>query len=147
VTEFVGYLSAYRHAGGNAMAMGLLGAMIALWATFAPCFLWIFAGAPYIEWLTAQPRLRGALSAITAAVVGVILNLAVWFALHVFFAQVELTPYGPLQLWVPVPSSVSLAAIGLTMFSAYLLLYRHLSLLTVLAAAGLASLGIRALGI
>ena len=64
-----------------------LGAFVALWATFVPCFLWIIAGAPYIEWITKQPRLKGALAAITAAVVGVILNLAIWFALHVFFAR------------------------------------------------------------
>ena len=68
VTEFVGYLAAYDHGTGPALAMGLLGAFVALWATFAPCFLWIFAGAPYIEWINAQPRLRGALNAITAAV-------------------------------------------------------------------------------
>ena len=90
VTEFVGYLSAYRNGGGPALIMGLLGAFVALWATFAPCFLWIFAGAPYIEWITKQPRLKGALAGITAAVVGVILNLAIWFALHVFFAKVTL---------------------------------------------------------
>ncbi len=96
VTEFVGYLSAYRHGGEPVVLMGLLGAFVALWATFAPCFLWIFAGAPYIAWMNTQPRLKGALTAITAAVVGVILNLAIWFALHVFFAKVTLEEVGPL---------------------------------------------------
>ena len=85
VTEFVGYLAAYRHGGGMDWIAGLCGAVVALWATFAPCFLWIFAGAPYIEWLNEQPKLKGALAAITAAVVGVILNLAIWFGLHVLF--------------------------------------------------------------
>ena len=66
-----------------------MGALVTLWVTFAPCFLWIFVGAPYIDWIGAQARLRGALTAITAAVVGVILNLSIWFALHVFFASVE----------------------------------------------------------
>lgn len=75
VTEFVGFLSAFRHGGEPVLLQGLLGAFVALWATFAPCFLWIFAGAPYIAWITHQPRLRGALTCITAAVVGVILNL------------------------------------------------------------------------
>ena len=90
VTEFVGYMAAYQQGGQSAWMAGVAGALVALWATFAPCFLWIFAGAPYIDWINAQPRLRGALSAITAAVVGVILNLALWFALHVFFASVTL---------------------------------------------------------
>ena len=71
--------------------MGVLGALVTLWATFAPCFLWIFAGAPYIERLNAEPRLKSALAAVTAAVVGVILNLTVWFALHVLFATRQRT--------------------------------------------------------
>ena len=95
VTEFVGFLAAHRHGGGNPWAMGVLGALVTLWATFAPCFLWIFAGAPYIERLNAEPRLKAALAAVTAAVVGVILNLTVWFALHVLFATVTETWAGP----------------------------------------------------
>ena len=92
VTEFVGFLAAHRHGGGNPWVMGVLGALVTLWATFAPCFLWIFAGAPYIERLNAEPRLKSALAAVTAAVVGVILNLTVWFALHVLFASVGEQP-------------------------------------------------------
>jgi chromate transporter len=139
VTEFVGYLAAARHAGGPAALYGLLGAMVALWATFAPCFLWIFAGAPYIEWITQQPRLKGALTAITAAVVGVILNLAVWFALHVFFGTVTLTTTGPLQLWMPDFATLDWRVLALAFASGYLLLWRHWSIPSVLAiAAGLA---------
>ncbi|MCK5495301.1 MAG: chromate efflux transporter, partial [Hyphomicrobiaceae bacterium] len=78
VTEFVGYIAALRFGGGEPILMGLLGALVTLWATFAPCFLWIFVGAPYIEWLTGAPRLASALRTVTAAVVGVILNLSVW---------------------------------------------------------------------
>ena len=78
-----------------------LGAAITLWATFAPCFLWIFVGAPYVERLSTNPRLASALSGVTAAVVGVILNLSLWFALHVFFAKVEVVRHGPLRLWLP----------------------------------------------
>ena len=95
VTEFVGFLTAF-HAGG--LAYGITGAVVALWATFIPCFLWIFVGAPYIEWLTDQPRLRGALAAIMAAVVGVIANLFLWFVLHILFTDLTIQHYGPVSL-------------------------------------------------
>lgn len=86
VTQFVGFLAAFRAPAPFAPLMaGLLGAGMTLWVTFAPCFLWIFAGAPFIARLEAEPRLRGALAAISAAVVGVIANLTLWFALHVLF--------------------------------------------------------------
>lgn len=141
VTQFVGYLAAYQHAGGPALAMGLLGALVALWATFAPCFLWIFAGAPYIEWIIAQPRLKGALSAITAAVVGVILNLAVWFGLHVFFGKVDHIVAGPLTLWLPDVTTLDWRVVTIASISAYLLLWRHAGIAWTLAiAAGLALL-------
>jgi len=139
VTEFVGYLAAYQQAGGGAWGLGIAGALVALWATFAPCFLWIFAGAPYIEWISDQPRLKGALSGITAAVVGVVLNLSVWFALHVFFGKVELVKSGPLTLWTPEWASLDWRVIALAVLSAYLMLGRHWGIPLVLAiAAGLA---------
>ena len=94
VTEFVAFVAAYRDGG---ILLGVIGALIALWVTFVPCFLWIFAGAPYIEWIAAQPRLNGALSAITAAVVGVIFNLSLWFSLHVLFFEVAETKIGLLN--------------------------------------------------
>jgi chromate transporter len=123
--------------------MGALGATIALWATFAPCFLWIFAGAPYIEWINAQPRLKGALSGITAAVVGVILNLAVWFALHVFFRQVTLETAGPLQVWTPALRTLDWWVVLLSVVSGYLLLVRHWSIGSVLAVSGALALLVR----
>ena len=135
VTEFVGYLAAYRNGGGDPVVMGLLGAFVALWATFTPCFLWIFAGAPYIEWITGQPKLRGALAAITAAVVGVILNLAVWFALHVFFRSVTQHPVGPLNLWLPDLATLDWRVVALAVLSGWLLLARHWSIPAVLATA------------
>lgn len=135
VTEFVGYVAAYKHGGAPAWLMALLGAMITLWATFAPCFLWIFAGAPYIEWINAQPRLKGALSGITAAVVGVILNLALWFALHVFFTTVERLDAGPLHLWTPNLETLDWRVVLLTIISGYLLLWRHWRIPSVLALA------------
>lgn len=147
VTEFVGYLSAYRNGGGPAIALGMLGAFVALWATFAPCFLWIFAGAPYIEWITNQPRLKGALAGITAAVVGVILNLAIWFAIHVFFAKVTLIEFGPLKLWTPTLSSLDCRVVALSALSAILLLKQHWSIPSVLGAASTLALIIRFLGI
>jgi chromate transporter len=114
VTEFVGILAAWHHGNGPPLLMGVLGALVTLWATFAPCFLWIFAGAPYIERLTHEPKLSGALRAVTAAVVGVILNLTVWFALHVLFAEVDQVAAGWFSVSVPVLSTFQpvLAALG-----------------------------------
>lgn len=130
VTEFVGFLAGAQ-AGGT--GYGIAAAVVTLWVTFAPCFLWIFAGAPYIEWISAQPRLTGALSAITAAVVGVILNLSLWFALNVFFAEVSRESLGPLQLWTPTLSTLSWPALLLACLAGYLLLWRKLDLLKVIA--------------
>jgi chromate transporter len=127
VTEYVGFLTGYRwgDVGGASWKAGVIGAAIALWATFAPCFMWIFVGAPYIEWINQQPRLKGALTAITAAVVGVILNLAVWFGLHVLFEKVTLIEAGYLRLWTPTLASIDWRVVVLSGLSAYLLLQRH----------------------
>jgi chromate transporter len=90
VLQFVGFLAAYRAPGAlDPLLAGCLGALLTTWVTFAPCFLWIFAGAPYIEALRGNTAISSALSAITAAVVGVIMNLALWFALHVVFREVR----------------------------------------------------------
>jgi chromate transporter len=136
VTEFVGFLAAHRHGGGNPWAMGALGALVTLWATFAPCFLWIFAGAPYIERLNAESRLKAALAAVTAAVVGVILNLTVWFALHVLFGTVSEVWAGPLRLHVPSPSSISLPALLLTGVAIVLLFVLHRGIAATLSVCG-----------
>ena len=134
VTEFVGYLAGYG-AGGPVLAV--LAALMTLWVTFVPCFLWIFAGAPYLDWIGSRPRLASALSAITAAVVGVILNLSVWFALHVFFGETTMTRFGPLNLLWPEPSTIDLGAAALAAMSAILLFRFHLSLPIVLCVAAL----------
>ncbi len=136
VTEFVGFLAAHRHGGGNPWVMGVLGALVTLWATFAPCFLWIFAGAPYIERLNAEPRLKAALAAVTAAVVGVILNLTVWFALHVLFASVTERFAGPLRLHAPDLASISWPALLLSGVAIVLLFVLHRGVLTTLAVCG-----------
>lgn len=140
VTEFVSVVTAYRHGGGMPVLMGVLGAVVSLWATFAPCFLWIFAGAPYIEWLNEQPRLRSALSAVTAAVVGVILNLSVWFALHVMFAEVRQWAIWPLSVSMPLISSVIWEQIALSAVSLAVLLGLKRGVLTTLAVASALSL-------
>lgn len=139
VTEFVGAIAAARSAGEVDLALALAGAAVTLWATFVPCFLWIFTGAPFLERLTAMPRLQAALGGVTAAVVGVILNLSVWFALHVLFMRVTEVRLWPLTLDVPELASLDWLAAALTAVAAVLLLVRHHSILTTLAvAAGLA---------
>jgi chromate transporter len=146
VTEFVGYTAAHRLGGGAPVAMGILGALVTLWATFAPCFLWIFAGAPYIERLTAAPRLASALATVTAAVVGVIANLSVWFALHVLFRQVDERIFGPFHLTVPDPSSLDGLALALSALAVVLLFVLKRGIATTLAVCGAASLAWLRLG-
>ena len=115
VLQFVGFLAAYRDPGSLSPLMaGVFGGLLATWVTFAPCFLWIFLGAPWIEQLRANTALSGALSAITAAIVGVILNLAIWFAINAMFWQAARVNLGPSSFEAPVLSSADPAAIALT---------------------------------
>ncbi|UOA31872.1 putative chromate transport protein [Sulfitobacter sp. DSM 110093] len=117
VTQFVGMLAGFAQSGPwGALAAG----MLTLWVTFTPCFLWIFLAGPYLEALSAQPRIAGALRAITAAVVGVIANLSVWFSLHVLFDRVD--PATLLALPTPVWGSFNLLAAVLTLVAAVLML-------------------------
>ena len=125
VTQFVGVVAGLAKGG---LGLGLLGGAMVLWVTFVPCFIWIFAGAPLIDWLAGKPRLSGALSAITAAVVGVIANLTLWFALHVLFARQVTVALGPAHLFLPVPASLDLMALGLAVLAGWLILRRHWSL-------------------
>lgn len=115
VTQFVGFLAAFRDAGAlPPLAAATLGAILTTWVTFVPCFLWIFAGAPFIERLRGNRALSSALTAITAAVVGVILNLALWFAIHTLFARVNVVPTPTGSLDVPVLASINLPALALS---------------------------------
>ena len=130
VTQFVAILAGAVEGG---IPLALLAGAMTLWVTFVPCFLWIFAGAPYIDWLAGKPCLSAALSGITAAVVGVILNLSVWFALHVGFRDVGEVHLGPAHLPLPDPASADMLAILLAIVASFLLLKRHLGLGKVLA--------------
>jgi chromate transporter len=142
VNAFVAYLGALRLGdGGYSIASGVLGWAIALWATFAPCFLWIFAGAPYVERLNAEPRLKAALAAITAAVVGVVLNLTLWFALNVLFGTVTERYAGFLRLYAPDPDTLAWPALALSAVAFFLLLVLHRGIITTLAICGALALG------
>ncbi|NKB58734.1 MAG: chromate efflux transporter [Alphaproteobacteria bacterium] len=143
VTQFVGFLGAYRHATGiDPILAGVIGSVVTVWVTFAPCFLWIFLGAPYIERLRNNRSLSAALSGITAAVVGVILNLAVWFGLRVVFAEVGSVQFGMLSLPAPDVATISYAALGLTVVAALAMFRFHLDVLKTLALCGTGAIAI-----
>jgi chromate transporter len=140
VLQFVGYVGAYRQPGElSPLAAGAIGSLVTLWATFAPCFLWIFAGAPWIESLRGSRRLAAVLAAITAAVVGVVLNLSLWFALHVLFGRVAELRLGPLRLLVPELASLDAAAAALATVAALALFRFRIGVPATLA--GCAALG------
>ena len=119
---------------------GVLGGLLTTWVTFLPCFLWIFLGAPLIEALRGNKALSAALATITAAVVGVILNLAIWFALHVLFAEVREIPVAGIPLDVPVLSSINVPSLLLTI-AAMLAVFRFkIGMIPVLAACSVVGL-------
>lgn len=148
VTQFVGFMGAFREASGLSPLMAAtLGGLLTTWVTFVPCFLWIFLGAPFIERLRDNAVLTAALTAITAAVVGVILNLAVWFGLHVVFDEVRtVTAYG-LDLDVPVWSTVNLAAAALVLAALVAVFRFRLGAVTVLAGCALAGVALASMGL
>lgn len=142
VVQFVGFLAAFREASGlHPLAAATLGAILTTWVTFVPCFLWIFAGAPFVERLRGNKALSAALSAITAAVVGVILNLALWFAIHTLFDRIDEVPFAGGTIDVPVLRTLNFAAASLS-FVAILAIFRFktgvLPTLAACAAAGAA---------
>jgi len=148
VVQFVGFMAAFRESTGlSPMLAGTLGGLLATWVTFVPCFLWIFVGAPYIEALRGNKALAGALSAITAAVVGVILNLSIWFALHTLFRQtVPIHDLG-LSFDAPVLGSVDFPALVLSIAAAIAIFRFNVGMLVVLAASCLAGILMRLAGI
>ncbi len=148
VVEFVGFLAAWREAGGlDPLVAGLLGAALTLWVTFAPCFLFIFAGAPHVERLRGRPGLQAALAGVTAAVVGVIANLSAWFALNVLFAVGARAEAGPVSVYLPDPASLDLKALALAALAAAALFVLRLGAFRTLAAAALAGLALFAAGL
>lgn len=141
VLQFVGFMGAFREAGWIAPILaGTVGGLLATWVTFAPCFAWIFLGAPFMERLRQNRALSAALSAVTAAVVGVILNLAIWFAIHVVWREVARVEAGPLSLELPVFASIDWAAAILSALALLAIFRLKLGMATVLG--GAAALGV-----
>ncbi len=141
VTQFVGFMGAFRDPGSlPPLVAGTLGGLLTTWVTFTPCFLWIFLGAPFIETLRDNRALAAALSTITAAVVGVILNLAVWFGLHVLFQEVRTVELGPARLDVPVLKTLDLPALVLTALAVFAVFRLRIGMIPVLL--GAAGLGV-----
>jgi chromate transporter len=148
VVQFVGFMAAFREASGlSPMLAGTLGGLLATWVTFTPCFLWIFVGAPYIEALRGNKSLAGALSAITAAVVGVILNLSIWFALHTLFRQTFPVHGFGLSFDAPAPGSVDWPALALSAAAAIAIFRFNVGMLVVLAASCITGVLLRLAGI
>jgi len=142
VLQFVGFLGAYRDPGGlNPMVAATAGAILTTWVTFTPCFLWIFLGAPFIEKLRGNAALTGAMSAITAAVVGVILNLAVWLAVHTLFRTATVLSAGPLHIELPVLSTLILPSALLAAAAAFALFKLKSSVPVTLGLSALAGIG------
>jgi chromate transporter len=141
VTQFVGFMGAFREAGAlPPMLAGALGGLLTTWVTFVPCFLWIFLGAPFVEALRGNRALSAALATITAAVVGVVLNLAVWFALHVLFAEVHEVRTLGMAVDVPVLSTINVPSLVLTL-GAMLAMFRFkVGMIPVLAACSAAGI-------
>jgi chromate transporter len=148
VLQFVAYLAAFREPGGLAPWLaGAIGSAIALWVTFAPCFFWIFLGGPYIERVRGNAALRGALAGITAAVVGVVANLAVWFALHVLFTEVRDVTHGPLVLHVPVLATLVPAALAISAAACIAAFRFHAGLFALLAGSAAAGVALHFAGL
>jgi chromate transporter len=147
VLQFVGFMAAYRDPGTlSPMLAGTLGGLLATWVTFTPCFLWIFLGAPFIETLRGNKGLAGALGAITAAVVGVILNLSIWFALHTVFRETSPVRSFGLSFDMPILSSVDIPALILAVAAATAVFRFNMGMLTVLAGSCAAGVLLRLLG-
>jgi chromate transporter len=146
VTQFVGFLAAFRNAAPfSPVVAGIIGATMTLWVTFVPSLLWIFAGAPFIEQLRGNRRLAGALAAITAAVVGVILNLSVWFALHVLFGTVTERHAGWLRWYAFDPVALDLRVLAMAAVAAILAFGLHRNLIEVIALLAATGIAVRLL--
>jgi chromate transporter len=133
VLQFVGFLAGFRSPGVvTGVTGGILSSVLTLWATFAPCFVFVFFGAPLVERLASNKALSGALAAVTSAVVGVVANLAVWFALQVVFRDHTAFRAGPVAIDLPLPASIDLAALALAAVAAFCLFRIKLGVLRTL---------------
>jgi chromate transporter len=147
VVQFVGFMGAWRSPGAlPPWLAGTLAAVLTTWVTYVPCFLWIFLGAPYVERLRENRWLRAALSGITAAVVGVIANLAIWFSLHTLFGVVHERRFGPVTLHLPEWSSLDLAAAAIAIYALAAAFAFHVRLGWLLASCAALGLGWHLLG-
>jgi chromate transporter len=148
VLVFVGYVaSAQAQLGLDPVVAGLLGGTLTLWVTFMPCFVWIFLGAPFVERAREIVWLKNALRGVTAAVVGVIASLAVWFGLHVLFRQVGAVALGPIRLPAPDLASLDLAALAIALLGGVLLFAFRVNLLTMLGLCAVAGVALRLAGL
>jgi chromate transporter len=148
VLQFVGFMGAYRNPGMlSPLLAGTLGGLLATWVTFIPCFLWIFLGAPFIERMRGNKALTGALSAITAAVVGVVLNLAIWFAIHTIFREVRPFSAGPVHFDMPLLASVDLWALAISAAAIIAMFRLKIGIFTTLGGASAAGIALRLAGI
>jgi chromate transporter len=136
VTQFVAMQAGFKT---GSLGLALAAGSIALWMTFIPCFLWVFAGAPYFDRLSQKPNLTAALSGVTAAIIGVIMNLSLWFALHIWFESNTMHSFGPIQILVPELQTLVPASLALTAIAAWALLKRRIGMATVLCS--MAALG------
>jgi chromate transporter len=148
VLQFVGFMAAYRDPGAlSPMLAGTLGGLLATWVTFIPCFLWIFLGAPFVEVLRDNKAVSAALSTITAAVVGVVLNLAIWFALHTMFHEVRpVRGYG-FAFDMPVPGSVDPWALALSLAAIIAIFRFKVGMITTLLACSLVGIALHFAGL
>jgi chromate transporter len=147
VLQFVGFMAAYRDPGTlSPMLAGTFGGLLATWVTFTPCFLWIFLGAPFIETLRENKPLNAALSALTAAVVGVVLNLAIWFAIHTIFREVSPVRAFGLAFEAPLLASVNVWALVLSVAAAVAIFRFKLGMIPTLAGCCAAGIALYLLG-
>jgi chromate transporter len=148
VTQFVGFMGAFRDAGTlPPLLAATLGGLLTTWVTFVPCFLWIFLGAPFSERLRDAAWLSAALTAVTAAVVGVILNLGLWFGMHVVFDTVSTLEMGAMTVSLPIWSTINLSAAGLVLAAAVAVFGFRLGTVPVLIGAALLGLVLRLTGL
>jgi chromate transporter len=147
VVQFVGFMGGYRHAAGlQPMLAGVVGSIVTTWVTFAPCFLFIFVGAPFVEYLRGNRWLNAALRGITAAVVGVVLNLAVWFALHTLFGQVQTVEYGVVRTSVPLLATLDWRALIIAVGAMVAIFRFRIGMMATLGAAAIVGVVLRAAG-